>query len=279
MKTAIALGAFDGLHQGHRAVLQKTQNFYSIALTFEIPPKTVLSENCQLLILPQDRKERLKQLGINKVVMQDFDKVKDISALEYLEFLKKEYNPSLIVCGFNYRFGKCALGNTEMLADFCQQNDIELVVVPPVCDGDDVISATTIRKWVTNGEMQKASDAIYGGFKFTAPVLHGDARGRKIGFPTANQEFPKMLIKPRLGVYICCATIDKKQYDAITNVGFRPTFETEKIGCETYLKDFKGDIYGKDMTIELLKFVRPEQKFSSTDELKSAILNDIKCLN
>lgn len=279
MKTAIALGTFDGLHAGHRAVLKETQNFHSIAVTFKIPPKAVLSKNCRLLILPQDRKERLKQLGINQVVMQDFDTVKNISANEYLINLKNNYNPSRIVCGFNYRFGKDALGNTDILADFCKQNGIELIVVPQVCDGDDAISATAIRKWVMDGQMQRASGAIYGGFKFTAPVLHGDARGRKIGFPTANQAYPEMLIKPCLGVYTSRVTIDGKQYDAITNIGYRPTFETEKIGCETYIKDFSGDIYGKEMTIKLIKFIRPEQKFSSVDGLKTAIASDVKMLD
>ncbi len=279
MKTAIALGTFDGLHAGHRAVLDKTQGFYGIAVTFEIPPKAVLTNNCQLLILPQDRKQRLKDLGIARVVMQDFEAVKNISALDYLELLKKEYNPSRIVCGFNYRFGKDAMGNTEMLSSFCKQNGIELVVVPQISENGDKISSTAIRKWVLGGEMQKATRAIYGGFKFTSPVLHGDARGRMLGFPTANQAYPEMLIKPCCGVYTSRVSIDGKQYDAITNIGYRPTFETEKTGCETYIKDFGGDIYGKAMTIELLKFIRAEQKFLSLEELKAAILNDIKCLN
>ncbi len=278
MKTAIALGTFDGLHKAHRAVLAETKGFFSVAVTFDIPPKAAFAQNAQLLILPNDRAQRLNDLGINRVVMQNFNDVKDISANDYLEMLKSSYNPARIVCGFNYRFGKGALGNTNLLSDFCKRNGIELVVVPPIKENGEIISSTNIRNLISNGEIGKASSLIYGGFKFVSPVLHGDARGRKLGFPTANQNYPEMLIKPKLGVYISKVTIDKKQYDAITNIGFRPTFKTETVGCETYIKDFSGDIYGKEICTELIRFVRSEQKFPSLNELKNAIENDIMLL-
>lgn len=278
MKTAIALGTFDGLHAGHRAVLKETQNFHSIAVTFDIPPKAVLSGNPQLLILPDERKNRLMQLGINQVVMQDFNAVKNISAIDYLENLKRNYNPSRIVCGFNYRFGKDALGDVNLLESFCQQNGIELIVVPPVTADGHAVSSTAIRKMITEGQMSRAASSIYGGFSFNGVVNHGDARGRQMGFPTANQDYPDLLVTPKFGVYISRVKIDGKVYDAITNIGVRPTYKTEKTGCETYIKDFNGDIYGDDINVELLKFVRPEQKFLSLQELKKAITNDIKLL-
>lgn len=279
MKTAIALGTFDGLHAGHRAVLNETKGFHSIAVTFKIPPKSVMSGKIQLLILPDDRKNRLEQLGIDRVVMQDFNSVKEIPANEYLENLKKNYNPSRIVCGFNYRFGKGAIGDTDLLAEFCGQNGIELIVVPPVKNDDGIISSTVIRGYIADGEIKKASDSICGGFKFTAPVLHGDARGRTIGFPTANQEYPEMLVVPKLGVYMSRVTVDGRCYNSITNVGVRPTYKTKSIGCETYIKEFNGNLYGKSITTELLCFIRPEQKFEGLKELKNAILNDIKLLD
>ncbi len=279
MKTAIVLGTFDGLHAGHRAVIEKANGFYSIAVTFDIPPKSVQTGEPQLLMSPEDRIERLKKLGIDKVDTQNFHDVKDIDAGVYLEKLKQKYNPQRIVCGFNYRFGKNAAGDTSLIADFCNKNDIEFVCVPAVKQGETILSSTNIRSLLREGKMGEAVSQIYGGFSFTAPVIHGDARGRNWGFPTANQEYPKDFVKIKFGVYISRVTIDGKRYDAITNVGIRPTFKTDTVGCETFIKDFSGDVYGKQMKTELVKFVRGEQKFSSIDELKNAILNDVKLLD
>ncbi len=279
MKTAIVLGTFDGLHRGHLAVLAEAQPYNSVAVTFSLPPKAVITGEYQLLMLPQDRKNLLKKLGINQVDMQDFDSVRNISASDYLENLYRKYNPSRIVCGFNYRFGRDAQGDTSLLADFCREKQIEFCAVPPQCDGETVISSTLIREYIKNGEMKKASSMLYGGFSFTETVLHGDARGRTIGFPTANQAYPELLVKPKCGVYISRVTVDGKQYDAITNIGIRPTYKTDNIASETYIKDFKGDIYGKQMKTELICFVREEKKFNFLSELKSAIANDVKLLD
>ncbi len=279
MKTAIVLGTFDGLHAGHRAVIEKADGFYSVAVTFDMPPKSFFTCEPQLLMLPADRAERLKGLGIDRVDMQRFSEVKDVEATEYLKHLKQKYNPQRIVCGFNYRFGKSAAGDTSLIADFCKVNDIEFICVPPVAVDGAIVSSTYIRKLIQDGNMSDAASMIYGGFWFTAPILHGDARGRNLGFPTANQEYPKDLLKIKFGVYISRVEINGKCYKAITNVGIRPTYKTDEIGCETYIKNFSGDIYGKQMKTELLKFVREEQKFNSIDELKNAILNDVKLLD
>ncbi len=279
MKTAIVLGTFDGLHEGHRAVIKNALGFFSIAVTFDIPPKSVLTGEPQLLILPDERARRIKELGINQVYMQNFEQVKDIYAQDYLEFLKQKYNPDRIVCGFNYRFGYNADGNTEMLAKFCKKNDIEFICVPPVKKDGKPISATNIRNLIREGDMKEANQQIYGGFSFTAPVLHGDSRGRQLGFPTANQNYPKELVKLKFGVYISCVTVDGKEYKAITNVGIRPTYKTDMVGCETFIKDFSGDIYGKEIKLKLLEFVRQEQKFESLEALKNAITNDVNLLN
>lgn len=278
MKTAIALGTFDGLHKGHLAVIEKTVGFFGIAVTFSLPPKSVISGEPQLLILPGERKTLLEKLGINQVVMQNFEDVRNIDALLYLENLKKEYNPARIVCGFNYRFGKNALGNADMLAEFCLQNDIEFCCVEAQTDGEKTISSTTLREYIKSGEIEKANKLLYNGFSFTTAVSHGDARGRTIGFPTANQLYPELLVKPKFGVYISQVIVDDKNYDAITNIGVRPTYKTDMVGCETYIKNFNGDIYGKQMKTRLIKFVREERKFRSLEELKKAILNDVKLL-
>ncbi len=279
MKTAIVLGTFDGLHAGHRAVLDAAKDFFCVAVTFDAPPKSKLTAEPQLLMQPNERIKRLKQLGAHRVNLQNFDAVRDIQAQDYLHWLKKEYAPSRIVCGFNYRFGKDALGDINLIKAFCDKNGIEFVCVPPVTKDGNIVSSTAIRNLIKEGKMSDAAGQICGGFLFTAPVVHGDARGRQLGFPTANQEYPNELIRPKFGVYLSRVTIDGKQYKAITNIGIRPTYKTETIGCETFIKDFSADIYGKEMTTELLSFIREEKKFGSVKELKDAILNDVKLLD
>ncbi len=278
IKTAIALGTFDGLHNGHLAVIEKTLPFYSVAVTFYIPPKNIILNEPQLLIMPDDRENRLKMLGVDRVVMQDFEKVKNISAYDYLCDLKQKFNPSLIVCGFNYRFGKGAVGDTALLSDFCADNGIEFCCIPAQTVENSVVSSTEIRSLIKSGKIEKASKMLFGGFCFTAPVLNGDKRGRTIGFPTANQHYPELLVKPEYGVYISRVTVDGRSYSAITNIGVRPTYKTDTVGCETYIKGFAGDIYGRQMKTELLKFVRKEKKFDSLSQLKNAIENDVKLL-
>lgn len=275
MKTAIAFGTFDGLHGGHRAVIAETLPYNSIAVTFRIPPKSVILNKPELLILPEEREKRLYDLGVKQVVMQDFNDVRNIDAEEYLESICKKYNPQKIVCGFNYRFGLGAKGDTVLLNDFCRQNGIEFCCVKPQLDGDTVISSTFIRECIKNGRVEKANSLLYGGFSFLAEVIHGDARGRTLGFPTANYLYPELLVQAKFGVYISRIIVDGKSYDAITNIGIRPTFKTDSVRCETYIKDFSGDIYGKTVKTELVKFVRSEQKFNSLEELKSAITNDV----
>lgn len=276
METAIVLGTFDGLHAGHRAVIEKATDLFSVAVTFDIPPKSFLTGRPQLLMLSSERERRLKMLGIDRVDMQQFENVKNIEPQKYLEILKRKYNPKRIVCGFNYAFGKGARGDKTLIDEFCKKNNIEFVCVPPVLVDDRVVSSTYIRQLIRDGKIEEAASQIYGGFSFTAPVVHGDARGRQLGFPTANQMYPTDMVDLKFGVYISRVTVDGKQYSAITNIGIRPTYETKLIGCETYIKGFSGDIYGMSMTTELLRFVREEKKFSSVEELKAAILYDVK---
>ena len=279
MKTAIALGTFDGLHAGHRAVIEKTADFFSVAVTFKIPPKSILLGEPQLLVLPQDRKKALEDLGINQVDMQNFEDVYHIDAINYLENLYQKYKPSKIVCGYNYRFGKNAAGDTALLNRFCKNHNIEFCCVPEQCDGKKPISSTAIREYIKNGNIEKANTLLYNNFSFTSEVIHGDARGKTLGFPTANQKYPHLLVKAKFGVYISRVTVDGKTYKAVTNVGIRPTFKTDTIGCETYIKDFSGDLYNKNIKTEFIKFIRAEQKFDSVNQLKQAISNDIELLN
>lgn len=274
MRTALILGTFDGLHKGHRAVIEAAKGFYTVAVTFGIPPK-FFSGDYKLLMTPEDKSAGLKELGVDEIYTLDFDKVRDISPGDFFSDITYKFSPSRIVCGFNYRFGKGAAGDTDTLAKLCAGKGIELVAVKSV-GGDRPVSSSMIRSLVEEGNVAAANRQIYGGFGFTAPVLHGDGRGRTLGFPTVNQEFPASLAVPKFGVYESRVIIEGAVYKSITNLGVRPTYKTDFIGCETFIKGFSGDVYGKAVTLKLDRFIRPEKSFSNKDELMKAVKADIK---
>ncbi len=275
MKTALALGTFDGIHIAHRFVLDLPEGHKKTAVTFLKPPKMYLKGKTELLMTFEDKKKALEFMGFSEVVALDFEKIKDLEPLAFLEFLSENYNPVIISCGFNYRFGKNGAGDTALLQDFCNKKGIHLKICDAVTKDGEMVSSTLIRKLLKQGEIKKANALLENQFSFESEVLQGDKRGRTIGFPTINQKYPEDLVKIKFGVYKTKVSVDGKTYDAITNIGLRPTFEIDYVISETFIKDFSGDLYGKIVKIALEEFIRPEVKFGSLDELKQQIEKDI----
>ena len=277
METAIVLGTFDGLHEGHRAVLRLASGFYTVAVTFNVPPKAFFSDDCELLMTPADKALGLKALGVSEILTLDFGSVFNMTAEDFFALLVKKYSPSLIACGFNYRFGSGAAGDTELLSSLCDKAGIEFKCAESI--GEDApVSSSSLRAMVASGDVKSANGQIFGGFGFTSKVIHGDARGKTLGFPTINQKFPDMLVKPEFGVYKSRVIISGREYDSITNIGLRPTFQTDFVGCETFIKDFNDEVYDREVTLKFMDFVRKEEKFSTVEALKSAVQNDIKAV-
>ena len=275
MANAIALGTFDGVHKGHRAVLDLPEDFRKIAVTFSLPPKAVLTGKNALINSIEDKCRILKSIGIDEILTLRFESVREMSPEEFLGFLKEKYNPKYISCGFNYRFGKMGQGDTYLLKKFCADNGIELKIAEPVKVGDDIVSSTFIRNLLSNGDVGMASSLLSEPFSFTATVIEGDKRGRTIGFPTINQRYPEELVKLRFGVYKTKIEIDDNVFYGITDIGIRPTYKSDYVISETFIKDFSGDLYGKDLRIIPIEFLRDEKKFSSLEELKKQIEFDI----
>lgn len=274
-KTALALGTFDGVHKGHRAVLEMPPEYKKTAVVFSLPPKAVLTGKQELIMTTEDKFRVIKSLGTDEIYPLDFNGVKDMTADDFLTFLKEKFSPSYISCGFNYRFGKNAKGDAALLKDFCLRNGIVLSCCAPVCEDGAPVSSTRIRRLLKDGEIQKANRLLTEPFSFTAEVIRGDRRGRTIGFPTVNQRYPDGLVRLKFGVYKSEIRLNGAVYGGITNIGIRPTWQTDYIISETYIIGFSGDLYGKRVTVEPLKFVRGEVRFSSVDELKRQIQNDI----
>ena len=276
MKRALCLGTFDGLHKGHIKVLSLPLGYSKTVITFAVPPKLVFSGKSELLMNFEDKLQTLKELGIEEVLTLDFNSVKDMSPKDFLESLYEKYSPSLICCGFNYRFGRLASGDTEQIKEFCKKKGIEFMMAEPVKEDDITISSTLIRDYIKNGEIEKANHLLTKPFSFKSEVIKGDARGRTIGYPTINQKYPDELVKLKFGVYKTKIIIDEKEFEGITNIGIRPTFKIDFVIAETYIKDFSGDLYGKKLRIIPIEFLREEIKFSSLEELKRQIEIDLK---
>lgn len=275
MQNAVALGTFDGVHRGHLSVLGIPDSYNKIALIFQIPPKCVKKGLTELLMSPEEKQKRLETLGF-RVVALNFSEVEHMSPESFLEYIKSELSPAFISCGFNYRFGFMGAGDTELLGKFCAKNGIKLKVAEPVKEGESTISSSLIRRSLKNGEISYANRLLGYDYSFTSPVIRGDGRGRTLGFPTINQRYPEYLTPIKFGVYKSEILIDNRVYKGITNVGRRPTFPVDYIICETFIKDFSGDLYGSELRIALKEFLREERKFSSVEELKHQVLKDIE---
>lgn len=274
MRTAIALGTFDGVHIGHKAVLTLPKDCKKVAVMFETPPKAVISGKANAIMTLDTKISAIKSLGIDEILTLDFSKVKDMSAEDFLTFLKEKLSPDYISCGYDYHFGKNAVGDTVMLENFCRENGIEFICRKPVCVEGEPVSSTKIREYLKSGECEKANALMTTPFSFTAKVIEGDKRGRTIGFPTINQKYPTSLLPIKFGVYKTKAIIDNKDYEGITDIGIRPTFKTDYIISETYIKDFSGDLYGRTLTVAPYHFLRDEVRFSSVEELKKQLEKD-----
>ena len=286
MKRAVALGFFDGIHIGHGELLKRAVSAaekFSLSpcvLTYSNHPSKVLSgKSVGLINSPEERKYLISELyNISDIVIKDF--TPDYAALSPDEFFENillgELSAKYVVAGYDFRFGKGGSGDSETLKALCKKHDIGCEIVDEVKLDGEAVSSSRIRPLLVNGDMESAKKLL-GHYHCTiSEVLHGKALGKTIGFPTANQNFSNDVIIPRHGVYVSRVTVDGKTYRAITNVGVRPTVSDELTArAETHIPGFSGDLYGKIMKTEFVRFLRDEKKFSSLSDLIRQISQDV----
>ena len=280
---AVALGFFDGLHRAHRAVLEgaltiaREQGLKPAVLLFDQHPRTVITGDAVPALLQKKRRnEMLEGMGLT-LFFVSFKDIKDMSPREFFEeILIKKFRAGALSCGYNYNFGKRAQGNTEALRELCEERGLSLRVCPEFTLGGSTVSSTEIRKALENGEIEAANEMLGFSFGFKAEVFTGDQRGRLLGAPTINQYIPEELIVPKFGVYASRVYFDGREYTGVTNIGARPTFGKGSVRSETYIVGFSGDLYGREVEIELKSFIRGEKKFPDADTLKAQIEEDVK---
>lgn len=280
--SAIALGNFDGLHAGHRSVLKKAYNYSldenirAIALIFDVHPKNYFGKRIGLLMTDTDKKSEIKKIGLETETVS-FEEYKDLSAEEFvIGVLKEKLNAKAVFCGFNYHFGRGGKADAVELKKLCAENGIEVYVNEETFVDGEKVNSSKLRELLQTGDVEKANKLMTQNFSYSLEVVHGQKRGRGMGYPTANQYFPPELVLPRFGVYVSSTEIDGKMYKSFTNIGSRPTFPEDDVRSETHIFDFDGDLYGKIVRVSLHKFIREEKKFLSAEELISQLAEDKK---
>lgn len=277
-KTIYALGFFDGVHAGHQALLKEccrlaAENSCGTgAITFRDHPDALVFGAPPVLInTPADR-ERLLHRFVSQVVTLPFDKkMLDTPWQDFLDMLRRDYHAAGFVCGDDFHFGYHGQGNGQLLLDYCRSAGLPGAVVPEQTVDGTRVSSTHIRTLLEQGNMEEADRFLSHPQMLTGTVVHGKHLGSTLGIPTANLPYPDGLVIPRKGVYAAQVCLDGKRYPAVTNVGTRPTVSGKTLNVESWILGYDGDLYGKEITVEFLKFLRPERKFDSLEQMKEEI--------
>lgn len=277
-QTIYALGFFDGVHLGHRALLNECRRLAretgreAGAVTFDAHPDALVFGTAPVLInTPADR-ERLLRRSLDRVITLPFDeKMHTTGWEEFLELLRRDYAAAGFVCGDDFRFGSRGAGNGALLTDYCRRENLPCAVVPEQTVHGIRVSSTHIRILLEQGQMEEANAFLGHPHILTGQVIHGHQLGRTLGIPTANLPLPEGLAVPRFGVYACRVKLEGTYFPAVTNIGTRPTVDGRGITVEPWILGYEGDLYGKDITLEFYQFLRPERKFPSLEALKAEI--------
>lgn len=286
-KTILTLGTFDGVHIGHKKILERiTQNtengkYESLVLTFFPHPRMVLQEKSEIKLLNtiSEKSKLLKETGIENLVIHPFDEsFSRLTAEEFVStILVDQFHIQKIIIGYDHRFGRNRTANIDNLIAFGAQYGFEVEQISAQEIQDVSVSSTKIRKALLDGNMALANEYLGYSYFLTGEVVKGKQLGRTIGFPTANiqiEEDYKLI--PKTGVYVVKTLIDQKEIFGMMNIGFNPTVNGQKQTIEVNLFDFDGTIYGQKLQISLLKYLRKEQKFGSVDLLKEQLNLDKK---
>lgn len=279
-KTIYALGFFDGVHIGHQALLSACrtlaaqQDAAAGVVTFGTHPEALVLHNAPRLInSPKDREWLLREcFSMDTVVTLPFDEqMRTMPWQTFLTVLREKFGAVGFVCGADFRFGYRGSGNAALLEHYCREENLPCTVVPDQTMDGIRISSTYIRQQLETGDMATAVKFLGHPHVLSGTVIHGRALGRKIGVPTANIVIPQGLAVPKFGVYAASCLIDGIRYPAVTNLGTRPTVEGRHVRVESWILDYSGDLYDREITVEFHYFLRPEQKFPSLEDLQAEI--------
>jgi riboflavin kinase/FMN adenylyltransferase len=283
--TLLTIGVFDGVHLGHRYLisrlkeLARQQGLLSGVVTFSHHPQEVLSPQNRLPFLTDlaQRTNLLKSEGVDAIITLSFTtELAQLSARQFLGLLEKYLRMRGVVIGPDFALGRNREGDTETLRQLGQEMGFSVTVVPPVIIDGEVVSSTSIRNALAQGDMKRVQNLAGRPFSLHGRVVPGARRGVKLGFPTANLDIDLEQALPADGVYISQARIDDQAYSSVTNIGKRPTFGSNERMVEVYLLDYHSDLYGRELEIDIIERLRGEKKFDTTQKLKKQIAQDVE---
>lgn len=286
-RSVVTVGTFDGVHAGHRAIMDtvaakaKEQGARSVIITFDPHPREIISpgkSGIKLLTTLQERAEILEELGIDLLVVIPFDR--DFSLLSSEEFIRdiiyKKIGVSEFVIGYDHHFGRNREGTIETIEKLGKELGFKAYVVSKREVGAKTVSSTAIRKAISEeGNVRQAAEFLQRPYRLNGTVIHGDKRGKKLGFPTANikpEQSNKII--PKEGVYAVRVRFNNEWFNGMMNIGHRPTFEGKTQTLEVHLFDFNEDIYGEEVQVRFLNRIRDEKKFDGIDNLKAQLAED-----
>ena len=267
----IALGFFDGVHLGHRELLRSARE-RAEAMKLPLGVFTFTTDSPikkgKKIYSDSERCALLREAGADFALICSFGEVSELSPEDFvLKVLIGKLSARVAVAGFNYRFGKGASGDAAALTHLMERAGGCALICEDVTLDGETVSTTRIKARLEAGEVAEAARLLGAPFRISGEVTHGNSVGRKLGFPTVNTSRDEWLLLPRRGVYRTATVIDGKVFSALTNVGSCPTFGDRDVHCETYILDFDGDLYGRNITVYFLDYLREEIRFESEKEL------------
>lgn len=280
VQTVVTIGKFDGFHLGHRkllsAVLQEKEKGYaSCVISFS----TSVDMPGSVIYTREEQRKICESLGIDVLAEYPLDEtIKEMSGEQFVkEILCERLQAKVIVTGEDFRFGKNRSGDISLLKSLEETYGYRTVCVPKVTAEDIRISSTEIRRVLAEGNVSEANRWLGRPYAVFGEVLHGKKLGRTLGFPTMNLIPPTEKLLPAYGVYVTRTKVDGQWFDGITNIGLRPTVDSDElVSVETHLFSYNGDLYGKQVEVQFLHFLRPERRFADVAALKAAMLEDVK---
>ena len=284
-KSIVTIGTFDGVHVGHQEIIEQLvttaqkKNANSVLLTFFPHPRMVLQKDngIKLINTIEERIEILQKIGLDYLIIHPFDtEFSRLTAFDFVrDILVNHLNTSELVIGYDHRFGRNREGDFEQLEEYGVMYDFKVQEIPAQDVNAISVSSTKVRKALEDGDISKASKYLGYNFSLCGSVVQGDRLGNTIGFPTANLKVDEAYkLIPKNGAYLVRSMIDDVTVYGMMNIGFRPTLKGLHQTIETHFFEFHGDLYGKKLKIEILDFLRDEQKFSSVDALKNQLFLD-----
>jgi riboflavin kinase/FMN adenylyltransferase len=282
--TLLTIGVFDGVHLGHQYLISQLKeharqhNLLAGVVTFRQHPQEVLAPQTKLPFLTDlaERTRLLNNEGVDTIITLSFTpELAQLSAQEFVSLLKKHLSMRGIVIGPDFALGRNREGDANTLRTLGQNMNFSVTVVPPIVINGEVASSTAIRKALTNGDMKKVHQLIGRPFSLHGRVITGAGRGVELGFRTTNLDIDPEQALPADGVYATWAYVDDKAYQSMTNIGKRPTFGNNERTVEVLILNYNGDLYGRELKIDIIERIRDEKKFDTVEELKKQVTEDV----